>query len=68
MSDESKSLNEEHEKAVRRLPNDLHRLNNSVIAAVEAGVNVELMRASRHHDAKGAWGDMLIPIIRPGGE
>jgi len=53
------------DKAIQRLANDLHRLNNAVIEAVEAGMNVELVRASRYHDSAGNWGDMLVPIITP---
>ena len=61
----SDDLNESQEKAIQRLANDLHRLNNSVMQLVDAGVSVELMRTSRYHNDKGAWGDMLVPIIRP---
>jgi hypothetical protein len=45
------------------LANDLHRLNQSVARAVEAGVTVELIRSSRHHNGDGNWGDLLIPVI-----
>ena len=31
--------------------------------AVEAGVTVELIRSSRHHNGDGNWGDLLIPVI-----
>jgi len=54
---------EKHEAAIRQIANSLHRLNDAVIAAVDAGVSVELMRASRYHNEDGAWGDMLVPII-----
>ena len=53
----------DHDAAVRRVANALHRLNDAVIGAVNAGVTVELMRASRFHNEEGAWGDMLVPII-----
>jgi hypothetical protein len=43
--------------------NDLHRLNQSVMKAVEAGVSVELIRSARHHGGDGNWGDLLTPII-----
>ncbi len=43
--------------------NDLHRLNQSVMKAVEAGVSVELVRSARHHGGSGNWGDLLIPVI-----
>jgi len=49
------------DQAIRMLANDLHRLNQSVARAVEAGVTVELIRSSRHHNWN--WGDLLIPVI-----
>jgi hypothetical protein len=45
------------------LANDLHRLNQSVMKAVDAGVSVELVRSARHHGGDGNWGDLLIPVI-----
>jgi hypothetical protein len=49
--------------AVRMVANDLHRLNQSVMQAVEAGVSVELVRSARHHAGEGNWGDLLVPVI-----
>ena len=65
MSDEANksSLEDNQEMAVRQLANALHRLNDTVIKAVNNGVTVELMRASRYHNEEGAWGDMMVPII-----
>ncbi|PCI60125.1 MAG: hypothetical protein COB37_09745 [Kordiimonadales bacterium] len=65
MSDEANksSLEDNQEMAVRQLANALHRLNDAVIKAVNNGVTVELMRASRYHNEEGAWGDMMVPII-----
>ena len=54
---------DETEQAIRMLANDLHRLNQSVISAVDAGVTVELVRSSRHHNGNGNWGDLLVPVI-----
>ena len=51
------------DQAIRMLANDLHRLNQSVARAVEAGVTVEQIRSSRHHNGDGNWGDLLIPVI-----
>ncbi len=48
---------------IRMVANDLHRLNQSVMKAVEAGVSVELVRSARHHGGEGNWGDLLIPVI-----
>jgi hypothetical protein len=57
------TMNTDEQAAIRRLANDLHRLNQSVMAAVEAGVSVELIRSARHHCGNGNWGDLLTPII-----
>ena len=51
------------EAAIRMLANDLHRLNQSVMRAVDAGVSVELIRSARHHCGDGNWGDLLVPVI-----
>ena len=59
-------VSETQEKAIRRLADEIHRLNHAVIKAVEAGVSVELIRSSRHHaqsEGKGAWGDLMVPVI-----
>ena len=55
-------VSEGQEQAIRRLADDIHRLNHSVIRAVEAGLSVELIRSSRHH-AAGTWGDLMVPVI-----
>ena len=49
--------------ALRSLGNDLHRLNQSVVRCVEAGLSVELQRTARHHAEGGYWGDLLVPIV-----
>ena len=54
----------ERERAVRRVAEAVHRMNESVLRAVESGVSVELVRVSRHHDGTGNWGDQMIPMIR----
>ncbi len=60
---QTSSMNETQSEAVRRLANDLHRLNTAVIAAVEAGLSIELQRGARHHAEGGYWGDLMIPIV-----
>jgi len=57
------AMNPDEQSAIRRVANDLHRLNQSVMLAVEAGVSVELIRSARHHSGNGNWGDLLTPII-----
>ena len=62
-AEQSSSMNDDQQAVIRMVANDLHRLNTSVIKAVEAGVNVELIRAARHHSGDGHWGDLLTPVI-----
>lgn len=53
----------DREVAIRRLADQMHRLNHAIVQAVEAGVSVELMRCSRYHSGKGLWGDQMQPIV-----
>ncbi len=63
-SEEMASLMDaDQQSAIRMVANDLHRLNQSVMKAVESGVAVELIRAARHHCGDGNFGDLLTPII-----
>lgn len=59
-----KTKEADYDNAIRLVANSLHRLNEAVREAVDAGVTIELMRASRHHNEEGAWGDLIVPIIR----
>ena len=59
-------ISTDQEQAIRQLANDLHRLNHSVMKAVDAGVSVELVRSARHHGEGSHWGDLMIPIIVKG--
>ncbi|MBB3592454.1 hypothetical protein FHX08_002798 [Rhizobium sp. BK529] len=61
--EQASSMTDNQQAAIRMLANDLHRLNQSVMTAVEAGVSVELVRSARHHGGEGNWGDLLIPVI-----
>ena len=61
--EQSSAMDEAQQTAIRMLANDLHRLNQSVMKAVEAGVSVELVRSARHHSGNGNWGELLIPVI-----
>lgn len=49
---------------IRRVADTVHRLNEHIEAAVNAGVTIELMRASRCDNGCGQWGDQMAPIIR----
>ncbi|WP_174802762.1 hypothetical protein [Martelella limonii] len=55
----------DQQAAIRMVANDLHRLNQAVMRAVDAGVSVEIIRSARHHGG-GRWGDLLVPIIIAG--
>ena len=61
--EQASSMTDNKQTVIRMLANDLHRLNQSVMKAVEAGVSVELVRSARHHGGDGNWGDLLIPVI-----
>jgi hypothetical protein len=61
--EQSSAMSVDQQATIRMLANDLHRLNQSVMKAVEAGVSVELVRSARHHGGDGNWGDLLIPVI-----
>ena len=60
--EDNRSLSD-REVAIRRLADQMHRLNHAIIQAVEAGVSVELMRCSRYHSGSGLWGDQMQPIV-----
>lgn len=57
------AMSNDEQAAIRMVANDLHRLNQSVMKAVEAGVSVELIRSARHHCGNGNFGDLLTPVI-----
>ncbi len=61
--EQSLTMNSDQQAVIRMLANELHRLNQAVMNAVEAGVSVELVRSSRHHGGDGNWGDLLIPVV-----
>jgi len=52
------------ERAIERIAEASHRLNEAVRRALDAGYSVELVRASRCHDGAGNWGDQIVPTIR----
>ena len=61
--EQASAMSPEQQAVIRMLANDLHRLNQSVMKAVEAGVSVELVRSARHHGGRGNWGDLLVPVV-----
>jgi hypothetical protein len=58
---------DEDKRAVERLAEASHRLNDAVRRAIAAGYSVELVRTSRHHDGAGNWGDQIVPTVREKG-
>ena len=56
-------MDDAQKSAIRMLANDLHRLNQAVMKAVETGLSVELQRTARHHAEGGYWGDLLMPLV-----
>jgi hypothetical protein len=57
------TMSDEQQAAIRMLGNELHRLNQTVVRCVEAGLSVELHRTARHHAEGGYWGDLLVPVV-----
>lgn len=49
---------------IRKVAQTLHRLNQQIATAVNAGVTIEMMRGSRFHNGRGQWGDQMIPIVK----
>lgn len=61
--EQSNTMSDDQQAMIHRLANDLHRLNHSIIKAVDEGVSIELIRSARHHGGNGNWGDLLVPVI-----
>jgi hypothetical protein len=59
----AETMTDEQAAAIRMLGNELHRLNQTVVRCVEAGLSVELHRTARHHADGGYWGDLLVPVV-----
>jgi hypothetical protein len=38
-------------------------MNEAISSAVDAGITIEMVRASRYHDGRGNWGDLMRPTI-----
>ena len=62
--DPDSDMSGNQDSALRMLASNIHRLNESIVRAADAGLTVELIRASRYHAATaGCWGDQMVPII-----
>lgn len=62
-SDSESSFSGSQDASLRMVANSLHRLNEAMVKAADAGLTVELMRASRYHSGSGSWSDQMVPII-----
>jgi hypothetical protein len=51
------------ERAVDRVVEATHKLNEAVRRATDAGYSIELVRTSRHHDGAGHWGDQIVSTV-----
>ncbi|MGQ3671410.1 hypothetical protein ACT6QG_03315 [Xanthobacter sp. TB0136] len=54
----------ERDRAINRVADAVHRMNEAIQRAVSSGISVELVRVSRYHDGAGSWGDQMIPLVR----
>ncbi|OKL45854.1 hypothetical protein [Pseudovibrio exalbescens] len=54
----------EEDRAIQRIAEATHRVNEAVQRAVELGLSVELVRVSRCHNGGGSYGDQVVPTIR----
>jgi hypothetical protein len=66
--DSETTFNGGQDSALRMVANSLHRLNETIVRAADAGLTVELMRASRYHGGTGSWGDQMVPIVERNSE
>ena len=55
----------DQEAAVRAVEAQAKALNAAIARAVDAGLIVEVGRASRYHNARAVWGDQIAPVISP---
>ena len=63
--DEPTQFDQAREAALRGVADAVHRLNRAITQAVDCGLTIELMRASRyHHPEGGRWGDQMVPIVQ----
>ena len=63
ITDEPGAATSDREIAIRRVADQMHRLNHAIVQAVEAGATVELLRCSRYHCGNGRWGDQMQPVV-----
>lgn len=56
--------NDAQTRAIHRVADAVHRLNEAVQRAVSEGLSVEMIRVSRFHSGAGAWGDQMVPTVR----
>jgi hypothetical protein len=57
------NLTSHQQSCLAALTSNIEQMNITMRQAVEAGLSIELRRASRHHQAEGNWGDIIKPTI-----
>ncbi len=57
------ALNDAQSACLSDIAGQIDALNAAMRSAVEAGMTIELKRASRHHQDGGFWGDIIAPSI-----
>jgi len=57
------ALNSQQSAAISAIEERITALNEAVAQAVDAGLIVEVTRASRHHSPQCCWGDQVSPKI-----
>jgi hypothetical protein len=60
-------LARDQEAALRAVETQAKVLNAAIARAVDAGLIVEVSRASRYHNAQATWGDQIAPVVQPRG-
>jgi hypothetical protein len=55
------TMSDTQRSQINQVLHDIERLNESVKAAVNQGLTIEIARAARHHCGTGNWGDVMRP-------
>ncbi len=62
--DHAANLNDHQQSCLTALNAQISQLNDSMRAAVDAGLTIELHRSARHHQEEGNWGDLIRPTVK----
>jgi hypothetical protein len=58
------NLNDHQQSCLSALTAQITQLNDSMRAAVDSGLTIELHRSARHHQQEGNWGDIIKPTVK----